>query len=195
MSMRATLRTALAAAVLLALAGCSLFAPKLEKPRLSIVGVEMQKGDLFEQRLKVRMRVQNPNDRALPVKGLSYQLLVANEPLASGMSSASFQVPALGEAEFDMSVTANVMGVVAKLASRKDGPKLSDELPYQLVGKVELSGGFVRTIPFHDSGSIRFVIGRSSFPGQGFLSIRDATGTGFGAAPARLNPATLDGSS
>jgi len=155
MSMRATPRTAIAAAALLALAGCSLLAPKLEKPTLSIVSVELQKGDLFEQRLKVRMRVQNPNDRVLPVKGLSYQLLVADEPLANGSSAASFQVPAGGEAEFDMNVIANVIGIAAKLASRKDGPKLADELPYRIVGKVELSGGFVRTIPFSDTGVVR----------------------------------------
>jgi LEA14-like dessication related protein len=149
------MRAALALVLLLALPGCSLLAPKLEKPKLSIVGVELQKGDLFEQRLKVRVRVQNPNDRGLPVKGLSYQLLVAGEELANGVSAAGFNVPARGEAEFDMNVTANLVGIASKLASRRDGPRLSDELPYHLVGKVELSRGLLRTIPFDEKGALR----------------------------------------
>ena len=35
--------------ILLGLAGCSLFVPKLEAPRLSVVGVELQKGALWQQ--------------------------------------------------------------------------------------------------------------------------------------------------
>ncbi len=52
------------------LGGCSLFVPKLETPQLSVVNVELQKADLWEQRMKVRLRVVNPNDRPIPVKGL-----------------------------------------------------------------------------------------------------------------------------
>ena len=97
------------------LAGCSLFVPKLQAPSLAIVNVELLKSDLWEQRLKVRMRVQNPNDRTLPVKGLSYTIDVSGQPFATGVSGASFVVPAKGEAEFDMNVTANMAGTLFKL--------------------------------------------------------------------------------
>ena len=60
--------------VLLGLAGCSLIVPKLEAPSLSVVGVELQKGALWQQKLKVRMHVDNPNDRTLPIKGITYTL-------------------------------------------------------------------------------------------------------------------------
>ena len=50
-------------AVVLVLSSCSLFVPKLQTPRLSVVGVELQKGALWQQKLKVRMHVDNPNDR------------------------------------------------------------------------------------------------------------------------------------
>ena len=43
--------------VVLALGGCSFFVPKLETPKLSVINIEMQKSDLWEQRMKVRMRV------------------------------------------------------------------------------------------------------------------------------------------
>src|SRR5262249_23764478 len=97
------------------LGGCALFAPKLQAPSLAIVNVELLKSDLWEQRLKVRMRVQNPNDRALPVRGLSYTIDVSGQEFASGVSGESFTVPARGEAEFNMNVTANMAGTLFKL--------------------------------------------------------------------------------
>ncbi|HEY0339941.1 MAG TPA: hypothetical protein VGC34_03975, partial [Steroidobacteraceae bacterium] len=58
-------------AMLLGLTGCSLLAPKLQAPHLSVVGIELQKGSLWQQKLKVRMHVENPNDRLVPIKGIT----------------------------------------------------------------------------------------------------------------------------
>jgi LEA14-like dessication related protein len=139
--------------LLASLAACSALVPKLEKPSLSIVNVEFLKTDMFEQRLKVRMHVQNPNDRALPVKGLSYALEVAGEPFAQGVSGGSFVVPALGEAEFDMNVTANMAATIMKLMSRSGG--IGDQVDYRMRGKISLSEGFLRSIPFEEHGTFK----------------------------------------
>jgi LEA14-like dessication related protein len=109
--MRDKLLPVLACAVLLS--GCAGLGPRLETPKLSIVSVELIKGDLFEQRLRARMRVQNPNDRDLAVKGLTYTIEVGGEEFGRGMSGSSFTVPRMGEAEFDMNVTANLAGTRA----------------------------------------------------------------------------------
>ncbi len=143
-------------AIALTLTACSAFAPKLETPRLSVVNVEMLDGTLWEQRLKVRMRVQNPNDRALPIKGLSYTLEVADQDFARGLTDASFTVPAMGEAEFDMNVTANMATALVKLLGQRDGDdSLAERLPYRIVGKVSLAEGVLRTIPFEERGELR----------------------------------------
>ena len=136
------------------LAGCSLFVPKLEAPQLSIVSVNLLKSDLWEQRLKVRMRVQNPNNRALPVKGISYTMDLAGQEFASGVSGASFVVPADGEAEFDMSVTANMAGALFKLFGRS-GDTQTDPIEYRIRGKVSLSEGLLRTVPFEQHGTFK----------------------------------------
>jgi LEA14-like dessication related protein len=137
----------------LLLGGCSLFVPKLETPRLSVVNVELEKSDLWEQRMKVRMRVENPNDRAIPVKGLTCALEVQGQELAHGVSGASFNVPALGEAEFDMNMTANMAGAIIRLLGR--GNSLGDQLEYRVTGKISLSEGLLRSIPFEDEGTFR----------------------------------------
>jgi LEA14-like dessication related protein len=135
------------------LGGCSLFVPKLETPQLSVVSVELQKSDLWEQRMKVRMRVVNPNDRPIPVKGLTCALEVQGQELAHGVSGASFNVPALGEAEFDMNMTANMAGALIKLLGK--GDSLGAEIAYRVTGKISLSEGLLRSIPFEDRGKFK----------------------------------------
>jgi LEA14-like dessication related protein len=152
----AVLRSFVAAPLLLVLTlctGCSLFVPRLETPKLSVVNVELQKSDLWEQRMKVRMRVANPNDRPIPVKGLTVALEVQGQELAHGVSGAAFDVPALGEAEFDMNMTANMAGALLKLLG--SGRELQDEVDYRVRGKLSLAQGLMRSIPFEDRGTFR----------------------------------------
>jgi LEA14-like dessication related protein len=135
----------------LALPACSLFVPKLEKPKLSVVSIQMLKSDLWHQELKLRMRVENPNDRELPVKGLSYELDVDDQELAHGMSGESFVVPALGEAEFDMSVSANMASVLIKVLGSGN-----NQVDYRIKGKIALSVGLLRSISFNEQGTFKW---------------------------------------
>src|ERR1700749_1461972 len=134
----------------LALGGCSLFVPKLETPQLSIVNVQVLKSDLWHQELRVRMRVQNPNNRALPIKGITYSLDVDDQEFAHGQSGASFVVPALGEAEFDMSVSANMASMLVKLLGQG-----GSRMDYHLSARIALSAGLLRSIPFDERGSFK----------------------------------------
>ena len=81
------------------------------------------------------MRVQNPNDRSLPVKGLSYVVDVAGKEFAHGDSAASFIVPALGEAEFDMNVTANMAGALFRFLGSKESEGRSGGIQAQGQGR------------------------------------------------------------
>lgn len=139
--------------VFAAVLGCSLVAPHLEKPQLSLTRVQLQEGSsVKEQRLQVGVRVVNPNDRALPVKGLTLSLDLDGHHVADGVSARSFVVPARSEAEFDMQVTANLAGVLLKLATRRGG--LLADIPYRVTGRVETRIGMLRSLPFTDEGSI-----------------------------------------
>jgi LEA14-like dessication related protein len=139
--------------VVLLLGGCAL-TPRLIPPTLTVVDVQLQGSDLWEQHLKVRMHVQNPNDRALPIKGLEYTLQVEGQQFASGESAASFIVPARGEAEFDMNVTTNLAGTLLKLLAR-GSDTLSQSVAYRLTGKVSLSEGLLRSLPFDERGEFK----------------------------------------
>lgn len=133
----------------IALSGCALFVPKLQTPQLAIVDIQVIKANFLQQRLRVRMRVQNPNDRTLPIQGLSYTVYLGGQEFATGVSDASFVVPALGNAEFNMDVTANAAGALFAVLSKPHGQGID----YRMKGRVELSHGWLHSIPFEQSGS------------------------------------------
>ena len=62
--------------------------------------------------------------RALPIKGITYRIEVNEAELGSGATAAPFTVPAMGEVEFDMQITANLAGALSKLLSRRDSGSL-----------------------------------------------------------------------
>ena len=138
-------------AATLGLAACAVLAPKFEKPNLSVVNLEMLNGNFFQQNFRVTFKIQNPNDRALPVKGLHADLHVGGETIASGVSSQAFVLPAFGEAQFDMLVTANLAMSLLKLAGKVDGR--NGAVDYDLTGAVNIHLPLLRDLPFHQSGS------------------------------------------
>lgn len=138
-------------ALLLFLAGCSLVAPKFEKPQISVASVELKGGNFLQQNFLVKLNVQNPNDRSLPVTSLHVELNVDGERIASGTSSRAFVVPAHGDTQFDMDITANVALVLLKLAGRKD--QHADLIAYDMTGGASLDLPFLRDLPFHQHGS------------------------------------------
>jgi LEA14-like dessication related protein len=146
-------RLLLRASLCVLLAGCAL-RPHLEPPQLSVSEVDILSSDFLHQRLRVRMHVQNPNNRLLAVKDLEYTLEVEGQQLASGSNAESFTVPALGETDFDMNVSTNLAGAVLALFSR-GSDVLNQGVAYHLTGKVTLSEGWIRSIPFDEHGNFK----------------------------------------
>jgi len=135
---------------LLSLSAC-VIGPSFQAPKLSIINVGMVSGDIFSQQFRIRLHVQNPNDRELPIKGIEYQLYLQGDSFADGVSDQPFVVPALGTAEFDTVVNTNFMSGVARLLTKmNDG----NNVQYTFVGKVMLSKGMLRNIPFNSQGVV-----------------------------------------
>ena len=135
--MRSAFARACAVLLLVTLAGCSTFNPKLEAPDLSLVGVQMLSTDMFAQKFQVRVLVKNPNDMEIPIKGLEYKIFLMGDSFADGETTDRFSLPAHGEAEFDMLVTTNFVSSLGRLISRVGGGKL-ENLDYEIAGTVML---------------------------------------------------------
>ncbi len=135
----------------LAFAGCAGIPRDLKTPEVEFIGLRAIEASVFEQKLEVRMKVMNPNGIELPVNGLDVDAELADEPFAHGVSARQFVVPAQGEAEFDMIVTANAATALLKIVG---GDWKADDIGYKLKGKLSTKIGMLRTIPFEETGTI-----------------------------------------
>jgi LEA14-like dessication related protein len=145
-------------ALLATLAAC-LSGPKLETPQLSLLSIQIMSADMFAQQFKVRVKVENPNDLEVAVRGIEYEIFLMGDNFAEGTTDQSFVLPANGEAEFDMSVKTNFVSSLGRLVSRMGGGKLED-VQYTITGKLLLEKGVMRTIPFSRAGTVDFTKAR-----------------------------------
>jgi LEA14-like dessication related protein len=140
-------------ALSLGLSACSLMAPKFNRPNVTVIGIEMRGGNLLQQNFAVKLNIQNPNDRALPVRGLHTELRVGGEQIASGVSDHAVVIPAFGESEFDMTITANLALALLKLTDKAN--QHADSIDYDLTGAASIDLPFLRNLPFHQSGTLK----------------------------------------
>jgi LEA14-like dessication related protein len=135
------------------LSACSLVAPKFTRPNVTVLSIQMRGGNLLQQNFAVKLNIQNPNDRALPVRGLHTELRVGGEQIASGVSDRAVVIPAFGESEFDMTITANLILALAKLGDKAN--QHADSIDYDLTGAASIDLPFLRNLPFHQTGTFK----------------------------------------
>jgi LEA14-like dessication related protein len=139
----------IAAAVLLT--GCALTG--LKAPTITPETVEVTDLQIGVQRFKVRLDVQNPNDRPLPIKSVTCTLAIAGIDVGTGASAQPFSVPANGDTEFDLLVETNLASSVPDLLRRI---LTNGETPkYRFSGWVNPDIALIPPIPFSKSGELQ----------------------------------------
>jgi LEA14-like dessication related protein len=136
---------------LLFLGGCAYMQTRTEPPRVHLVGMQLQQAELFEQRYRLRLRIQNPNDFALKVRGIDFALDLNNERFADGVSNQPLEVPAYGEALAEVEVSSSLWTLARQL--RDMGEAGLRGMEYRLHGRVALTGLPV-PLAFESSGDL-----------------------------------------
>ena len=106
---------------------------------------------MFAQLFKARVKVENPNDIAVPVESIEYKVFLMGDRFGEGTTDRPFLLPAHGEAEFDMMLTTDFVSALGRLVSRMGGNKL-ENVEYEVTGTLHLEKGLVRSIPFNHKG-------------------------------------------
>jgi LEA14-like dessication related protein len=141
----------LAFGLLLALlAGCASLTRPWEPPEVTLAGLRVKELGLAQQTLILTLAVHNPNDRTLPIKGLTYRLKLEGNEIAQGSSALDRQIPAFGEALADVEVTGSLLTLAQQLPALalKDRP-----LDWTLTGTATIAEGLL-TLPYRYSGQV-----------------------------------------
>src|SRR5574337_1235640 len=142
----ATRRDFLLTGVALALAACSGLPIGLESPKVSVADIRLAGGGLLEQRFRLTLRVHNPNDRDIPVDGLSFVLELNGIEFAQGATNRPVTLERLSDTLVEVEGTSNLAAVVQQfqqLTTPQDG---REAVTYRLHGK--LASGLMGSIPF-----------------------------------------------
>jgi LEA14-like dessication related protein len=121
---------------------------KVEPPEVSLAGLALSRPGVFEQDLRVDLRLRNPNDFDLAVDRLKFALEVNAQPFARGWTTDGFELPALGETVVPVTITVPTNDLLERVMELGTGHRLS----YRLAGDAELDGFAARSIPFEREG-------------------------------------------
>jgi len=132
----------------LAVAGCVGIGQQVEPPEVFVVGLEPLQGGNFEQRFRIDLRVQNPNDFELEISGIDFDLDLNGIRLTRGLSNEAVTIPRLGEAIMPVPATTTVFDLVRQVIN---APSL-EGMEYQVHGRVFLSNPPLGPVEFNRSG-------------------------------------------
>lgn len=139
------------AALTLWITGCATLPATSEPPHLSIVSIEPVEVTPLEQKYHLKLRLQNPNDHALEVSGMSYVLEVNGQPLLQGVSDDSVTVPRFGESIIELSGISTLFGFVRQIQALQE--RKTEDMHYRLSGKLSL-GNRAGSLPFSYEGTL-----------------------------------------
>ncbi len=120
------------------LTGCAIMGGLSEPPRVSLVGITPVDVQLFEQRFRVTLRVQNPNSQDITIRGLDYEIIVNDRLFAQGVSGKSMTIPANGENTAEVEVVSTFQRVMEQL--QELGIRGKPSIDYAIRGHVSVDG-------------------------------------------------------
>jgi len=119
-------------AVLSILAGCAAWTPRA--PSVTLAGVEIVGVNLFEQHFLFRLRVQNPNDLEIPIRGLRFEVELNEREFAKGVSDKPVTVPRLGEAILEVRAVSSLAVVLGQIDGMIQGGR--EAMTYRIRGRL-----------------------------------------------------------
>lgn len=102
---------------------------------------------IFEQRLRVDLRVRNPNDFDYHLTGIDFTLNLNGKRLARGLGSKEVTIPRLGDAVMTIDTSTSTLDIVRQLLQFSQ----KQELTYDIKGVLHGTEG---RLPFDNSGTL-----------------------------------------
>lgn len=118
------------------LQGCASLSPQFEQPAVEVLSLKMLPSEGLEQRFDVGLKVINPNNRTLNIRGMSYSLIIEGYTVASGVTAEVPKVGPYAEERFTLPASTSLVSSVRLLKHLMALNKNS--LDYRLEAKLDL---------------------------------------------------------
>ncbi len=125
--------------------------PSVDAPDVHVISVEPLERQGVEQRVRVDLRVRNPNNFPLAFEGVRFRLFVNGEPLGQAISGETINLPRLGETIASVTATTTLLDLMRQVARLTER---GSALDYRLEGELYLRDPFKRSLRFERSGAL-----------------------------------------
>jgi LEA14-like dessication related protein len=137
------------------LIGCGGLFRTMEPPRINIANVTPMEVKLFEQVFDLELRVQNPNESALSINGLAFELEINDRRFATGVSNENATVDGFSSRVIHVQAVTSFWGILQQIAQlQRTGTPL---VTYRIKGDI-YSGTPSVKLRFDDSGEFKIPI-------------------------------------
>ncbi len=164
--------------VVAVLAGCAGTGRISEPPYISLSNINLLNMNVFEQRYRIMMRIQNPNDVVIPIKGMSFRIFINDQDFAHGVSNKPVIIPEFGEEVIEIDATSDLTSILRQFQDLMSGG--TKKVSYRLTGKAKLENR-IRRLPFEYKGELDLYPDKKD--GNGFFLSAPYT-------PQKLSPTT-----
>jgi LEA14-like dessication related protein len=121
--------------------------------KVNLVNITPASSGVFEQRFIVDLRLSNPNDFAIPLDGLSFEMNVNGEYFATGLSNQRVTIPRLATAVVSVETTANSFDLIRQILNAVQ----VGAVEYSIKGTAIVRRFGSQTFPFHQRGNLNLV--------------------------------------
>ena len=124
----------------------------VEEPRISITSIRLLPPSGAEQRIEVGLKLMNPNGFDLKANGIVVNAGFNDVPVLSGAIAEPPVVPAYGEQDMKMVLSASLMNGIRLVRSIMKHPE--DPVNYSLDARIDLKLPLARTLRILKQGEI-----------------------------------------
>ncbi|MBP1719663.1 MAG: putative rane protein [Deltaproteobacteria bacterium] len=143
---------ALGLAGLFLLAGCAHLFGRAEAPKVNIANITPKEMKLFEQVFSMDLRVMNPTDKEIAIKGVVFDLEVNGQPFARGVSNQAITVAPFASQVLPVEAVTTLASLLRQIVQAQ-----KEELTgftYRLSGFFQTDSSAFR-IPFDETGEFK----------------------------------------
>lgn len=126
--------------LVLVLGACVTTSEKYDPPKVDLVGLEPLQSADGKPRFNVKLRVVNPNDRDITIKGAYYEISVEGHELFTGASDGSRTIPAYGENTVTLEAAPSLFGAIGLFKSLLSSGEQMQSINYKLYTKLSIAG-------------------------------------------------------